>query len=45
LRPFYPLKKDVLFRVTMLVGMQNVATIFKNPARNSGNDTWPIRPM
>lgn len=32
LRPLHPLKKNILLCISVLVGMEDVATLFKNPA-------------
>jgi hypothetical protein len=37
LRPFHPLEKYVLLLVSMLIGMEDIAAMLKNPACTSGN--------
>ena len=32
LRPLHPLKKNILLCVSVLIGMEDVTTLFKNPA-------------
>jgi hypothetical protein len=41
--PFHPLEKYILLLVSMLVGMEDIAAMLKNPACTSSNQTGPVR--
>jgi hypothetical protein len=43
LRPFHPLEKNVLFRIAVLVGVKDIATLLENPAGNPRYQSRSVR--